>query len=480
MVTNQFSINSKNKVTDTKVLRGVNLLLDKEASKVPQTPKYIIMKKTILFLAFLFIVLSTGAQTKDSIASLIQQFDYYGALQQINKLPLDSIDNQLRHHKADALKALSRFDEAIVCLENIYETDSTDLKLTLELADCYKSALNYSKPQELYEKALHLHPGNKYLMQLLAGNYMTTEQYKKAKSLYLNACDNDTTVFLLKQIAGCYEKLGQDDYAIFYYQRAAHWNPNDYQPAFRLASIYKNQHKFEKSIAITDSFLMRFPDNRDVNRLSAYLHYAIGDFSTAIEGFEQCLKLSDTSAFVLKYLGYSYFKLNDFQKTIRCLEKIFAVDSTDAEMCYVLGLSHDVPQNIRYFNSAINQTSPVVNMLSIIFQDLALALTKDWKYNDALAALMKASELAPRDPAILYKIGVHYDNWMDDKRIALKYYREFLSTRGGNMDTPFVITGTSVVTQSDYLHAEQRIQDIELSLAQPVMVSDTTININHP
>jgi tetratricopeptide (TPR) repeat protein len=433
------------------------------------------MKKILHIVLFLFTLHQAMAQTKDSITMLVQQYDYYGALLEIEKINPDSLDTEILYLKATTLKALSRFPEAIVCLNSIYRSDSTNLKISLELADCYKSVSNFKKPQELYENAMLLHTGNKYLMQLLAGTCITNEQYPKAKQLYLTSCQGDTTAFLLKQLASCYEKLGQDDSVIFYCQRAILWNPDDYQPVFKMANLYKNQQEYKKGIAIADSFLSRIPDNRDVNRLSGYLHYLNKEFPKAIERFQQCINLSDTSIFVHKYLGYSYFKLNEFANAITNLEKVFAVDSTDAEMCYALALAHDPPKNIRYFNTAINLTSPIINKLSIVYQDLALALTKAWKYDDALEALMKALELTPRDPAILYKIGVHYDNWMDDKSMALKYYRDFLSTRGGNTDTPYVITSTSVITQSDYDHAESRIQDIELSLTPPAMVSDTII-----
>jgi tetratricopeptide (TPR) repeat protein len=434
------------------------------------------MRKAFPFLLLLFSLHPAMAQSKDSIAAMMQQYDYHGALMEINKINSDSLDFEILYLKAKALNALSRFSEAIACFDSIYKSDSSNIKVALELADCYKSVSNLKKPQEIYEKALLMNPANNYIRQLLANVCMTTEQYLKAKELYLTSCSGDTTGHLLKQIAGCYEKLGMEDSAICYYRRAMQWNPNDYQPPFRLASLYKSQNEFEKGIAVTDTFLTRIPDNRDVNRLSGYLHYLNKDFPVAVERFLHSIALSDTSVFVNKYLGYSYFKKNDFTGAIKYLEKVFAVDSTDAEMCYALGLANDPPENIRYFNTAINIASPVVNMLSVVYQDLSLALTKAWKYNDALDALMKSLELTPRDPAILYKIGVHYDNWMDDKAMALKYYRDFLSTRNGNTDSPYVITSTSVITREDYDQAESRVKNIESSyIAPPIVVSDTIV-----
>jgi tetratricopeptide (TPR) repeat protein len=413
----------------------------------------------------------------DTIAKRIRQYDYHGAIAEIDKIHPDSVDREMLYRKAVSFKALSKFHEAIVCLDSIYRQDTVNLEIIIELADCYKSVLNYKKPQELYKKALILNPGNKFLMQLLAGTYMTLEQYDQARLLYLKACRNDTSVFLLKQLALCYEKIMQDDSAIYCYQRAMVFDPEDYQPVFRLANLYKAQREYDLGIAITDTFLLTNPENRDVSRLSGYLHYLNKDFNGAIKQFRHSINLTDTSAFVHKYLGYSYFKLNEFTNTIRYLEKVYAIDSSDAELCYALGLAHDVPKNIRYFNAAINLGSPVINVLAQVYQDLSLALTKAWRYDEALDALTRASQLVPNDIALLYKIGVHYDNWMDDKPMALKYYRDFMATRS-DTSAQYIITGTSVIMQSDYLHTARRIKDIEASLSRaPVVAKDTAIKL---
>ncbi len=434
------------------------------------------MKKLFSLLLLLISLHPAMAQNKDSIAALMQVYDYTGALQQIGKINPDSLDAETLYMKATACKALSKFPEAIAAFETLYNRDTTDIRITLELAECYKSTNNNRKPQELYEKALVLNPGNRYLMQLLAGSYFTTEQYDKAKELYLSACNQDTSVFLLKQAGLCCEKLLQDEEAIFFYERAMYWDTLDYQPAFRLANLYKNLREYDKGIAVADSFLKRVPDNRDVMRLCGYLHYLNKDFPNAISRFEQSIALSDTSVFVHKYLGFSYFKQNEFPKAISNLEKVFAVDSTDTELCYALGLAHDVPENIRYFRVAINQVTPAIAMLSTVYQDLALALTKDWKYNEALAALMKARELTPGDPSILYKIGVHYDNWMDDKAMAVQYYRDFLETKSALGEGLYAVTITSVISKEDYEHAGNRIQDIEAAMMPiPINLPDTTM-----
>jgi tetratricopeptide (TPR) repeat protein len=308
-------------------------------------------------------------------------------------------------------------------------------------------------------------------MQMLAGIYITTEQFGKAKEWYLKACTNDTSVFVLKQIGWCCDKLLQDQEAEYYYIKAINLDPDDYQPVFRLGNLYKDQRDYEQAIAVTDSFLTRHPDNREVTRLSGYAHYLNQTFRKSIARYQCSLELSDSSAFVLKYLGYSYFKLAEYPNAIKYMEKVYTVDSSDADLCWALGLAHDVPQNIRYFERAITLGLPVLTAMAKVYLDLSLAYTKAWRYNEALDALNNALSLRPGDAGVIYKLAVHYDNWMDDKLSALKYYKEFMATHPDD-SSDYFMTGISVVNRSDYDQAERRIKDIEQTAAS-VVEADT-------
>ena len=428
------------------------------------------MKKTLYLIPFLFFFLQLHAQTQDSITSLIRQYNFQAALEQINAIDPDSIDAETMYLKATALKALSRYREAISCLEEIYQVDSSDLRSALELADCYRTVSNFKKPQEIYEKLLVWHPGNRYLLHLIAGTCMNNGQYARALEYYLTACAGDTTAFLLKQIAACCEKTGSVDSAILFYNKAIACDPDDYQPVFRLANLYKNLDDYESGILVTDQYLIREPDNLDVNRLNGYLQYLMRNFSISAERFQHCSDLKDTSAFINKYLGYSYFRLGKYDRTVEYLGKVLGTGNEDAEMYYVMGLCHDVPVNIAYLDTAIRMVTPAVSFLSEVYQYLALALTKTAAYDSALALLLKAHELTPDDIQLLNKIGTHYDNWMENKPMALKYYRDFLATRSFVVHQ---ITNGKPVFDYEYKMVEDRIRELERQMTPSAILPDS-------
>ncbi len=430
------------------------------------------MRFLVLIIAHSMVLISISAQNTDSLLILLNNYKYEKVLGHIGNIHEDSLDNTTLYLKATALKALYRFPEAIACYDTLYKSDSSNIKIAIELADCHRQNLNYNKPVELYEKALQYDPGNRYIMQLLANLQLATEKFDQAKIWYTKACANDTTGYLLKQIGYCYSRLSRNDSAVYFYLKAIANDPHDYQPVFRLGNIYKDQRKYNEALAITDTFLTGNPENKDVVRLSGYIHYLNQSFKNAIDRFKRSYELADSSLFVNKYLGYSYFKLNEFKNAIRYMEKVYAVDSSDVELCYALALAHDVPQSIRYFNAAIDLGLPALKILPQLYSDLSLALTKDWKYDEALEALYTAQRLAPMDQALVYKIAIHYDNWMDDKKMAVKYYKDFLS---GLTDTTsaYIVTPTSVIYKQDFIHAQNRINDIEFKTGRNSVISDT-------
>jgi tetratricopeptide (TPR) repeat protein len=428
------------------------------------------MKKIIFIIFLLFPFLLSQAQTGDTVSYLIQQYDYRTALHEINKLNPDSLDAGTLYLKATALKALSRYREAIACLEKLYVSDSSALKIALELADVYKSVSDFKQSQKIYEKLLSFYPENKYILQLAAGTSFYNGKYNKALEFYAAACKDDTTAFLVKQIAACCEKTGRIDSAIVFYKKAILWDPDDYQPVFRLATLYKNIDDYESGILVTDQYLDRYPDNLDVNRLNGYLQYLMRNFSKSAERFQRCSDLKDTSVFINKYLGYSYFRLNKYNRTVEYLGKVLGTGNADAEMYYVMGLCYDVPVNIAYFDTTIRMVTPAVNFLSEVYQYLALALTKTASYDSALALLLKARQLTPDDIRLLEKIGTHYDNWMDDKPLAIKYYRDFLSTRSADIKQP---ANGAPVFDYEYKMVEDRIRELEKQMAPPVIIPDS-------
>ncbi len=425
-------------------------------------------KLVILLLLIINPGINFYAQQNDSITFYLQKYDYEKVIDLIDRTDNYDSDLRLLNLKATALKGLDKYQQAIIYFEKLYRQDSSDIKNLIELADCYQSLGEYKKSQELYSRTLNSDPFNIFLIQQLANSYYMDDNFIQAIKYYLAAYTEDSTFYLSKQLAKCYDNLEIIDTAILYYRKAILLNPADFQSYYRLANLYKQKEDYKKGIAVADTFLCRDSTNIKMLKLSGSLHFMDKNFSKSTERFEQCIALNDTSDLVNKYLGYSYFKVEKYEKAKDYLEKAYLQDTMNADLCYTLGLSCDYSiykkLGIKYLSKTIDLVTPAPEFLSRIYQDLGAAYTGYYKYEEALESYLKGYELNPNDTLLIFKIASHYDNWIKDKNMALTYYEKFMETRPKERKPlkTMHVEGGIVVSYYDFV--ERRMKEIKEEL----------------
>ncbi len=426
----------------------------------------LIISRTLITVFIIFnSVQDANAQIIDSINFYSQQYNYEKVIKLISKLDQNSLNQDLLYLKSIALKGLNKYQEAIPILKEIYQADSTNLNVICELAECNKSINNFKEAQQLYQKAILLNPENKYLIQQLANSYYSDDNFIQAIKFYLTAISADTTYYLTRQLAKCYDNLEMSDTAILFYKKAISFNPKDGQSIYRLSTIFKNLENYNEAINYTDSYLKINTNNLKILKLSGYLHYLNKDYNIAAKKFKYCLQLNDTTIFVNKYLGYSLFKLEQYGEAKDYLEYACLKDSSNADLCYVLALScsHSYYKNqaIEYFNKTLDLLTPKPELLSQVYQDLAIANDEYSRFQEALNAYLKAYELTPNDTLLIFKIGSYYDNRLEDKEKALKYYNEFMLSRPKKIKPVSEKSRQGGMVISYYDFVEKRINEIK-------------------
>lgn len=391
------------------------------------------MKTLLLILTFYISIFFLKAQQHDSIIHYFQNYEYDKALIELNKLNENNANDELIILKAKTYKALNKYEQAILSYEKVLSNDSENIAVLIELADCYESTGNFRKSQLIYRNALFKDQSNFFLLQKLADSYCLDDNYKEALLYYLSASSIDSSYYLFRQIARCYESIENTDSAIFFYQKALVINPSDFTSTYRLADIYRKTGYFDLGVMLTSSYLNYDSSNIKMLKLNGVLHFLKEDYSSSVKSFEKCLALNDSSLFVQKYRGFCYFKMNSYEEAKDYLEKAFIKDTSDIDLCYALGLSCAnfvyKKLGIEYLSKCVNLFSPSVNLLSHVYQDLGKASTEFYRYDDAIKAYLKALELTPNDTLLIFKIASHYDNWIKDKNKALEFYQIFMETR---------------------------------------------------
>ena len=110
------------------------------------------MKKFVTLLLCMLPV-SLVAQVNDGIRQAMDNYDYETVVTLIEP---DCQDSLLLITKAQALKAMNRYPEAIGVLNSLILKDSTNTKVLIDLAECYKLTGNSRRAANCYQKP---HPG---------------------------------------------------------------------------------------------------------------------------------------------------------------------------------------------------------------------------------------------------------------------------------------------------------------------------------
>ena len=410
----------------------------------------------------------TSAQVYDSINTFMQRYDYENVLEKIDNIKENDSDLYLLALKATAMQGLNKYQEAIHVYEKLFKNDTTDLRNIIELAKCYQSLGNYKNAQIFYQKAININPSSKFLYQKLADVYYQDNDYTNAIKNYSIVFVKDSTYYLSKQLAKCFENIQKTDTSIYFYRKAINLNPVEFITSYSLANLLKQKKDYEEAISISESFLTYDSTNLKMLKLNGYLNFLNKAYKKAIASFEKCIYQNDTSDFTIKYLGYSYFKAKEFQKAKDYLENAFQKDTTNIQLCYALGLScyYSIYKKlgIQYLNNTIELTTPSPEFLSQVYQDLAAANTGFYQYSEALNAYLKAYELNQNDTLLIFKIASHYDNWIKDKSMALEFYQVFMETRPKDRKPlpKMPISGGIVVSYYDFV--VRRMEEIKEEL----------------
>lgn len=180
---------------------------------------------------------------------------------------------------------------------------------------------------EMYNEALKAFDYAILIDESFIGGYLekakTLEQlgnYKEAIDNYLVSLElDDPTAFAFIRVGECYEKLEQLDAAISYYKKAVHEDPLLDKGWILLTNIYFHQENYQKASYYLAKAIAIEDDNALYWKRYAEISLRLNFFEEAIEGFENCLNLGDTSIEIYVGLADIYSFLGSYNKALKTL-----------------------------------------------------------------------------------------------------------------------------------------------------------------
>ena len=384
------------------------------------------------------------AQSEDEIRRALDSYDYEVPITLIAPAVGDSVLTPLR---AQALKAMNRYPEALKEWNSLLTADSTDIKVLTELAECYKLTNRPKDASVCYGKAVALQPENKFFRQQHIRSLLASENYGQAREACHGWLEKDTLSATGYKLLGmAYEGMVADDpdalaNAFFSYAEAYRRDSLDGQTVAHIAALFNENKQFGEAAEVTETYRMSDTTNIDVNRQNAKAYCMLKEYDKAVNRYESLKAMGDRSFTTLYYLGVSHYGDNWFYGARDNLLEAHRKNPTDINVLYYLAKSSArtswKQEGVDLMEKALELAVPTDSLMERLYDGLEECyrylpkadpyrrieiLKKLYTYNKKYTLFFKIAEIYDRQKD--YANAVHYyEKYMNlvpkDKQVAL-------------------------------------------------------------
>lgn len=387
------------------------------------------MKQFILFL-LLGTCNTLFAQHTKPIQEAMNNYDYEKAIMLIDK---EQPTTELLFQKGKALKSLGRNAEALHTFRQIIAGDSLNQRAFIEAAECCKQSAKYQDALKYYQKAIDIHPDNKYVRIQYISLLCNLQQYEEAFGESSVLAETDSSAVILHLQAQSLEgRTGFLDAALGCYHVIQDKYPDDYLAAAKLGQIYNAMQFYEYAIEATEKYRETDTTNVVVNRQNAQAYCLSGDYPMAIKRYEYLVGQRDSSFHTYYYLGVSYYATEKFYEAHDMLEIARKYDPENVNLLYYLGRACAKTswkrQGIEYLETAIDLSLPKDSTMTRLYKGLRDCCRLGREPAKAIQAAKDQYKYDKTNHKLLYDIAIDY-LFMKDNKNATHYLEAFLKTR---------------------------------------------------
>ncbi|HEX2937119.1 MAG TPA: hypothetical protein VHO72_17320 [Bacteroidales bacterium] len=339
-------------------------------------------------------------------------------------------------------KLLNRYQltQAGVIAEKLYAYDTLNTDGILQCADVYSDLNNADKTIFYYTKAIEADTMNIYPYLKAGEFFQKNNRFVEALNTYAPVVNSLDTMnyFALKQSGICVLLLGNPmlfQMALRYLDRAAAVNPYDLSLYFRIANTCNTMRDFDRSIAVCQKGLAIDSTNTVIRTAMAYAQYHKSDFKNAIENFEKVKTQGDSSSFVVKNLGYAYYRDNQFEPArkhlTRAAKMLYNEGVNEYDVYFFLGdvcvQLNDPKAALSFLQKADSLRYPSSEVQSKIYKSFATVYNSERDWANGAKFFEMAYNTNPEDKGSLL-LWAYQCDYMKDKNKAFELYTQFLNS----------------------------------------------------
>lgn len=318
-----------------------------------------------------------------------------------------------------------RFAEASEYLKKNYPEPITDLKILSRFAYANRMAGKLPEAEAYYLRIYNVDSTNVPILLNLAGIQIKRENDTKALFYYEKAANIDTANFsVYKQLGRIYIEKPDTSAALKSLQKANKIQPEEADVAADLSLLFVSMKRYKDAEHVLNYALKADSTNLLLLRSLAKMYYYNDQFKENVKTCEKIKTLGDSSAEVLNMLATSYFKI----KVYDCAIETFSVLQQQSERTlYLTAMSYKALEKYKdaanYFDKTLKEAiSPYTN---IYYDEKGLAYEKLKEFKSAVGAY--ENELFFKEKALVYySLASLYDRDLHDKKLAVKYYKKYL------------------------------------------------------
>lgn len=374
------------------------------------------------------------AQSENEIRNALDAFDYEVPIRQVAPASGDVVLTPLR---AQALKAMNRYPEALKEWNSLLTPDSADTKVLAELAECYRQVNRSNLAVQCYARAITLNPENKFFRQQHIRALLTLENYEEAISAALGWLEKDTlSTTAYKFLGMAYQGLGKEDPDAFSNAYSAYYTAYsldslDAQIVAHLGAICNDSKAYIDALDFTETYRLTDTLNIDVNRQNAKAYCMMKNYEKAVERYESLKRMGDRSFTTLYYLGISHYGNDWFYGAQENLLLAYKKNPNDVNLLYYLGKSCSrtswKKDGVDYLKKAIEITVPKDSVLLHLYEGLAECYGR-WYEGDPYEEIeiLKKTYALNKKYTIFFKIAEVYERQKDYAN-AIHYYEKYMA-----------------------------------------------------
>ncbi|TKG97161.1 DUF2989 domain-containing protein [Puteibacter caeruleilacunae] len=393
------------------------------------------MRRTCILFLFVTLIPVLGICQSSKVDKYIYQENYQEALNELNRIEGNrELKTQELQTKARIFRALFQFEKAVDIYQGLLTngegTDQIRQELGYSLAELGKN----KEAIEQYSTVWQNDSTNVRVGVQLGNLYLAIKDYKSAYPVFTYLNKNDSTnVYLKLNLAKAAFGKGSRKEAIVQYREILKIDPEHMGSVNHLVKLFNKNAEYESSIELLKKYTEKYPDDKHLSKALANAYFGCKRYEEAYKCFDRFKAEGDSTIQNLTHLGICCYFTQKYEEGIDLFSRCYAQALNDPFLFFYFGLclkeTGQYEDAAGFLKSSIEIATP--GFIADIYHHLAVVYGRQRKFTEAIAAYKKVLDMNPEKITVLYEIATTYEEFNQDKTVALTYYNSFLNKSKG-------------------------------------------------